>query len=152
MKNTTTGLSSGSALSRSQLASFMLMIEGSYFAISGLWPVVSMASFLSVTGPKTDLWLVRAFALVIILVGASLFVSGIMKRITAETGILAVGVPLTLLVIDLTCTLRQVLPPVYLLDAVVEGAILFGWFYLWNKGFLLKQQDYFEKLAHPAMP
>jgi hypothetical protein len=31
--------------------------QGTYFLLTGVWPLLHMRSFLTVTGPKTDLWL-----------------------------------------------------------------------------------------------
>ncbi len=36
-----------------------------YYVLTGVWPLVSMKTFLKVTGPKTDLWLVRTIGLFI---------------------------------------------------------------------------------------
>ena len=35
------------------------LIQGLYFLVSGVWPIIHIASFLKITGPKTDLWLVK---------------------------------------------------------------------------------------------
>ena len=40
-----------------------------YFMLTGIWPVVHMPSFIAVTGPKTDLWLVRTVGLLIAGIG-----------------------------------------------------------------------------------
>ena len=34
-------------------------IQGLYFFFTSVWPIVHMSSFLAVTGPKHDLWLVQ---------------------------------------------------------------------------------------------
>ena len=43
----------------------LLLAEGVYFFLTGLWPVVHLPSFIAVTGPKRDLWLVRTVGLLI---------------------------------------------------------------------------------------
>jgi hypothetical protein len=32
------------------------LVQGVYFLLTGVWPIVHLPSFLAVTGPKTDLW------------------------------------------------------------------------------------------------
>lgn len=39
------------------LLRFVLLAQGSYYFITAVWPLAHMRSFLAVTGPKTDLWL-----------------------------------------------------------------------------------------------
>ena len=37
----------------------MLAAQGALYVVTGVWPLLHMASFEAVTGPKTDDWLVR---------------------------------------------------------------------------------------------
>ena len=37
----------------------LAMIQGAYFLATGIWPLLHLASFMRVTGPKTDRWLVK---------------------------------------------------------------------------------------------
>jgi hypothetical protein len=41
------------------LARFVPWIQGLYYTISGMWAQVSIDTFMMVTGPKTDIWLVK---------------------------------------------------------------------------------------------
>src|SRR4051812_30893344 len=50
----------------------MAFIQGVYFFITGLWPIVHMPSFLFVSGPKTDLWLVKTVGILIVVIGSVL--------------------------------------------------------------------------------
>ena len=50
-------------------------IQGLYYLITGIWPLVHMESFLAVTGPKTDLWLVQTVGALIAVIGAMLLAS-----------------------------------------------------------------------------
>jgi hypothetical protein len=43
-----------------------------------------MRSFLAVTGPKTDLWLVKSVGILIAVIGAALVVAGMNERVTLE--------------------------------------------------------------------
>jgi hypothetical protein len=36
-------------------ARWLAGLQGAYFLVTGVWPLVHMPSFLAVTGPKTDL-------------------------------------------------------------------------------------------------
>lgn len=47
------------------LARWVAAGQALLYLATGLWPVIHLRSFLSVTGPKTDLWLVESFGLLI---------------------------------------------------------------------------------------
>lgn len=52
-------------------------VQGIYFLATGIWSLVHIASFQKVTGPKTDLWLVKTVGLLVIAIGAGLIVTAI---------------------------------------------------------------------------
>src|SRR4051794_41964369 len=54
----------------------VLRAQGAYYTLTGLWPLVHMASFEAVTGPKTDDWLVRMVGLLAAVIGATLLTAG----------------------------------------------------------------------------
>lgn len=78
----------------------LLIVQGGYFFLTGLWPILHMRSFLAVTGPKTDLWLVKTVGILIAVIGATLFLAGSQGYITVELFILALGAAAALAVID----------------------------------------------------
>jgi energy-converting hydrogenase Eha subunit E len=105
----------------------MSLIQGLYYVATGLWPIVSMDTFVAVSGPKTDLWLVRTFALLIICIGASLVWSAKINRVIAPVGLLAVSAASSLAWADAYYSLRGIIWPIYLVDAFAEGFLLAGW-------------------------
>jgi len=44
--------------------------------VIGIWSLVSIGSFQKVTGPKTDVWLVKTVGVLVIGVGAALGLAG----------------------------------------------------------------------------
>lgn len=105
----------------------LLLIQGIYFFITGLWPILHMPSFLWITGPKTDLWLVQTVGALLALIGLVLIVAGNRRVPTTEALTLAIGSALTLAGVDVTFVLYDVISPIYLLDAFAE--LLFVLFY-----------------------
>ncbi len=69
----------------------LLMVQASYYLTSGVWPLISMASFLRVTGPKHDLWLVRTVASLIIAIGITLAVAALQPSVTLPVLILSIS-------------------------------------------------------------
>lgn len=108
------------------LARGVALVQALYYLATGLWPLIHLDSFLAVTGPKTDLWLVRTVGVLVAVIGAALAVSAV-RRLSPEVVTLAVGSAVGLTAIDLIYVSLRVIPPVYLLDAVGEIALLAGW-------------------------
>jgi len=105
----------------------VLLPQGLYYFATGVWPLVHMDSFLAVTGPKTDLWLVRTVGVLVGVIGLVLLLAGFRRRTGAETRLLALGSALGLMAIDLIYVTLGVISPVYLLDAAAEGVLIAGW-------------------------
>lgn len=107
--------------------STVALVQGFYFALTGVWPLIDIRSFLLVTGPKTDLWLVKTVGVVITAIGAGLIVAGW----NGETSLPVIATAMTgaagLAVIDLVYALKKVISPVYLLDAVAEAVLILWW-------------------------
>jgi hypothetical protein len=49
----------------------LLRLQGAYYIASGSLPLVSMALFERITGPKRDRWLVQMVALLAVSIGVS---------------------------------------------------------------------------------
>lgn len=58
-------------------ASGLAIAQGLFYLVTGVWPIVSINTFLKVTGPKTDLWLVKTVGAVIAVIGAALLFGGL---------------------------------------------------------------------------
>ena len=103
--------------------------QGLYFFISGVWPILSMSTFLKVTGPKTDLWLVKTVGLILAVIGAVLIFAYYNAEISLSIVVLAIGSALSLAVVEFIYVAKRVISPVYLADAVIE-LILIAWWIL----------------------
>src|SRR5690606_42098076 len=56
-------------------AKFLLRLQGGYFVLTGIWPLVHIPSFLQVTGDKAELWLVETVGCLMIAIGLALLTS-----------------------------------------------------------------------------
>lgn len=108
-------------------------IQGLYYFVTGIWPVVHMAGFLAFTGPKQDLWLVRTVGSLLMVSGIVLMLAALRRRRAPEVVFLAMGNGAVLAGIDTYYALNGQIQGVYLLDAAVEVIFLFFWFrFLWK--------------------
>ncbi len=108
-------------------ASFLALAQGVFYLATGLWPLVSEASFQKVTGPKVDFWLVKTVGLLIALVGWTLSWAGLRRRVEAPLAFLAAGSAAGLGGVDVTYVAKRRISPVYLLDAAAEAGLLLAW-------------------------
>jgi len=108
-------------------ASSAAIVQGIYFTVTGIWPIISIGTFQMVTGRKTDLWLVRTVGITVAAIGAGLICAGLTGELCSAVFVTAIGSAAGLAGIDLTYTLKRVIAPVYLLDAVVEIMLILWW-------------------------
>lgn len=114
----------------------LLAVQGFYYFVTGVWPLVSIRTFLWVTGPKTDNyqtyrledhWLVNTVAMLILSVAIPLLVAAWRREFGVSIACLAIISAIALTSIDIIYVARQVIEPVYLLDAAIELALLGAW-------------------------
>jgi hypothetical protein len=110
--------------------------QGSYYLLTGVWPLVSVRTFKMVTGEKTDNlhtgleadhWLVMTVSLLITSTSIALLLAAYRKTRALEIGFLAVATAASLTAIDVIYVARGVILPIYLLDAVIEIPLILGW-------------------------
>ncbi|HEX3555098.1 MAG TPA: hypothetical protein VIA62_17885 [Thermoanaerobaculia bacterium] len=102
-------------------------LQGIYFLGTGLWPLLHMPSFLAVTGPKVDLWLVKTVGVLIAVIGVTLLAGARRRTVGPELILLAVGSVASLAGVDLVYALAGRISGVYLLDAVAEASLIVLW-------------------------
>ena len=111
------------------------LVQGVYYLATGLWPLVDIDSFQSVTGPKTDLWLVRTVGALVTVIGLVLISAARRRRVTNEILLLGLGSALALAAIDVIYALSGRISVIYLADAAAE----IGLAALWGVGRLRSQ-------------
>ncbi len=104
------------------------LVQGIYFLVTGVWPILSMNTFLKITGPKTDLWLVKTVGLLLAVFGGTLIVAQVNGEIDTSLVVLAMGSALSLAVIEFIYVSKRVISPIYLADTIVELILIAWWF------------------------
>src|SRR5579872_3248048 len=92
------------------------MLQGVYFAATGIWPLVHYRSFEKLTGPKQDDWLVKTVGLMIASIGASLVLASSRNIQNAESRFLGLSSALGLTGIDLYYSASGRISKIYALD------------------------------------
>jgi len=114
---------------------YVAIAQGIFYLLTGVWALVSIKTFQMVTGPKTDLWLVKTVGVLVSVIGTVLILAGARNQITLEVFVLAVGSCLVLAAIDIIYVSKKVIAPVYLWDAAAELILAFVWIgsYIFSK-------------------
>lgn len=102
-------------------------IQGVFYLLTGIWPIIDIISFMKVTGPKTDIWLVKTVGVLVIVIAVAILAAAIRKRIPFEIFLLGSAGCVGFILVDTIYVFSDTIPPVYLLDAVAELLILIGW-------------------------
>ena len=103
------------------------LVQGIYFFVTGIWPLISMRTFLMVTGPKTDLWLVKTVGVILAVIGIVLIVAQVNAEINTSLIILAIGSGLGLAIVEFIYVVKRVISPIYLGDAFAEIVLIAWW-------------------------
>jgi hypothetical protein len=108
------------------------IIQGIYYLITGIWPIVSLTTFYMVTGPKTDGWLVKTVGVLTSLIGLTIILAGA-QDIKSIAFFLGVTSTAAFLLIDLVFVVRSQISAIYLWDALLQGVLGAGWLILFWK-------------------
>lgn len=57
----------------------LLWVQGVYTALTTLWGLVDIDSFMAVTAPKTDVWLVKTVSAVLLALGLTLITHALVR-------------------------------------------------------------------------
>lgn len=110
------------------MSQVLLYSQALYYLLTGLWPILHMPSFLYVTGPKTDLWLVETVGGMLAVSGSALILSQASGGpVTVEIQALAIGDAAVLGFIDFYYVSKACIPKIYLLDGVIELFLILSW-------------------------
>ncbi|OPB92571.1 hypothetical protein BB020_08185 [Elizabethkingia occulta] len=104
-------------------------LQGVYYLLTGIWPFLSLESFIRITGPKTDIWLVQTVALLLIPYGLLCFY---IANNTKKFPVIAMALALccmSLAGINLYYYLRNSIKWVYSVDFVIEIIFLVYWLF-----------------------
>ena len=104
-----------------------LILQTVYYLITSIWALADIHSFMRITGPKTDIWLVKTVAVLLVAISFSFIASLKFRSYDISAITLAVCCCLLLTWIDCFYVWKGTISKVYLLDAVVEICLLVGW-------------------------
>jgi hypothetical protein len=106
---------------------YVLGIQTIYYLITAVWALVDIRSFIFITGPKTDVWLVKTVAVLLLCICASLGTYFFIKKDFLPVNILAISCCMGFIIIDCYYSFSNVISDVYLVDAAIQLILLIYW-------------------------
>jgi hypothetical protein len=110
-----------------KLLRITLFLQTIYYLVTALWPLVHIQSFIEITGPKTDIWLVKTVAVLLLAMSIAFITALWYKKYDHPVISLAVSCCVVLIIIDCHYVLNNTISNVYLLDALAEIFLLILW-------------------------
>lgn len=126
--------------SHSILYKLTLVSHAGYIFVTALWPLVDIQTFMDLTGPKHDVWLVKTVGALLIPISLTMFCFLWVKTEVWPLFVLAIGTALAFIAIDVYYAVNDVISNVYLIDAVVEGAFVVAWMVVGVQGQFRRQR------------
>lgn len=106
------------------------LVQGMYFTVTGIWPLLHYRSFEYVSGSKTDDWLVKTIGILIFIIGVTVLLNGRNKPSIKSILFPALSSAIGLGFISAYYSLNGTISKIYLVDAVVEGLLSLCWLLL----------------------
>jgi hypothetical protein len=108
----------------------LLLLQASYFFITGIWPLVHIKSFMKATGFKHDIWLVKMVGLLTMAISISFVVDAYLKADSAAIIYLAILSAIAYFSIDFYYSAIGKISKIYLIDAAIQLLLIITWLIL----------------------
>jgi hypothetical protein len=108
----------------------ILIVQGVYTLLTALWAIVDIDSFMKVTGPKNDIWLVKTVAVVLLAVGLTFLAFTFQPKINLAAIVLALSSSLGLAIIDFYYVSEGIISRIYGVDGIIQIAFFIIWIYI----------------------
>jgi hypothetical protein len=108
----------------------LVIIQGSYYMITALWPLIHIESYMSFVGPISDIWLAKTVGTMVIAISATMFFHLSLKTDHRPLILLGLASSLAFAYTDTYYTFTGTLSSIYLLDAAAETLFMISWIIL----------------------
>ena len=105
----------------------LIRVQGIYTLITALWGLLHIESFMAVTGPKTDIWLVKTVAVLLIPICIPLFWGILHKTYHPLIALVSLCAAAGLAAIDFYYTANGTIKWIYALDGILELLFVLAW-------------------------
>jgi hypothetical protein len=113
-----------------RLLKILLIFQGTYTLITALWALIDIHSFMAVTGPKTDLWLVKTVAVLLIPISVSLILPAFFTSTIWQPLLVGLLSAIGLAIIDFYYSVNNTIDEIYMLDGILQCVFVIAWIYV----------------------
>jgi hypothetical protein len=106
---------------------WVLLVQGIYYLISGLWPILHIHSFMKVTGPKRDLWLVKTVGAIITAIAIALLFGYVNNELTSAIKLMSILSAAAFAFVDFYYPLKGVISKIYMVDGLIQILLITCW-------------------------
>src|SRR3982750_2047418 len=99
---------------------WLIFVQSTYFFITAVWPLISIDTFMLVTGYKTDIWLVKTVGALLIPISLCMGVHLVIKTDPRPAVLLGLLTTIAFMSIDIYYVSQNIISKIYLLDAAIE--------------------------------
>jgi len=118
------------ARTRRTPAARVAMVQGAYCLAAGLWPVLSLRTFMRATGPKLEGWLTKGVGVCLLNIGVALGAAGARGRVARELRVLGASTALSFAAMDFWYAgVRRRISRVYLVTGFTQLGFVAAWAY-----------------------
>ena len=110
-----------------KLFRIVLWVQTIYYFLTAAWGLIDIKSFMLVTGPKTDVWLVKTVSVLLLAVSFCFITNLIIKTNRWPVIILAVCCCIFLAGIDIYYAGKHVISAIYFVDSFAQVILLIAW-------------------------
>jgi hypothetical protein len=119
----------------------LLTIQGLYILITAIWPLIDIESFMRVTGPKTDIWLVKTVAVLLIPISVGILLPLISPTHFLQSFMLGLSSAVGLAAIDFYYTINNTIDDIYMWDGILQCLFAVCWLYTFKQIYLRKKNQ-----------
>lgn len=112
---------------QNKLLKVLLLAQGVYSLLTASWGLIDIESFMAITGPKSDVWLVKTVSVLIIPISLCLLSYLFTRSGFTQAAIVGITSAIGLGAIDFYYSLRDVISKVYLGDGFMQVLFLLMW-------------------------
>jgi hypothetical protein len=105
----------------------LLCIHGLFYLVMGLWPILSLESFLNITGDKVERWLVITVSVILLAMSIGFLVESKIRVPAFSIKLIALLTSIALTIVDIRYVYAGTISTVYLMDAFIELLLAFAW-------------------------
>lgn len=127
-------------MSAPQKIAYMPLIQGIYFFITLIWPIIHIESFMWLTGWKTDIWLVKTVSALLLPYTIICFWIALDRKLISSLTILVMTITgLSLATVEIYYYLNGTIRWVYFVDALLQLIFIVWWMIQWKHLFQTKK-------------